>query len=154
MLTTNRSRRADQLLMSRPVDVRSRLLADAVVLALLSVLVAGFARSFFLRPLYGAAPDYAAREPIYYVHGALFVSWFALLAMQAMLVRSGLVRTHRRLGIAGMWLAVFMTLFGVYVAVLAANRPTGFTGITDPPEVFLIVPLGDILLFAVLVALG
>ena len=45
----------------------------AMSVAILLVVYVGFARSFFLRPLF---PDYPApTEPIFYVHGILFAAW-------------------------------------------------------------------------------
>ena len=128
--------------------------AGWIVAAILLTVLVGFSRSFFLLPLFPAAPAWAAPEPIFYLHGALFTAWFVLLAGQAWLVRARLLRFHRRLGYVGAGLAVAVVLVGSYAALRAANRPTGFIGVPFPPEQFLIVPLLGMVLFAVFVALA
>src|SRR6185436_16978018 len=61
--------------------------------------------------------------------------------------------THRRLGIAGGVIAVLMILVGVSTAVIRAKQGASPPG--EPPAlVFLVVPLGDMLVFAVLVGAG
>ena len=47
-----------------------------------------------------------------------------------------------------------MVATGTYAALVAANRPTGFTGMPVPPLQFLAVPAFDILLFPAFVALA
>jgi uncharacterized membrane protein YozB (DUF420 family) len=120
--------------------------------ALLAAVFVGFARSFFLRPLFPAFPSPA--EPIFYVHGVVFTAWFLLLVVQAWLIGAGHARLHRRLGMAGAVLAAGMVVFGIVAAITAARRATGFVGIAAPPLEFLIVPLGDMVIFGTFVGLG
>src|SRR5215213_1603853 len=61
---------------------------------------------------------------------------------------------HRTLGWYGAGLAAAMVATGTYAALVAANRPTGFTGMPVPPLQFLAVPAFDILLFPAFVALA
>ena len=125
-----------------------------IVAAILLVVLAGFSRSFFLLPLVAASPEWAAPEPIFYLHGALFTAWFVWLAGQTWLVRARSLRLHRRLGYVGAGLALALFLFGFYVALRAANRPTGFMGVPFPPEQFLVVPLVGMALFATFAGLA
>ena len=125
-----------------------------IVAAILVVVLAGFSRSFFLAPFFAAAPEWAAREPIFYLHGAVFSAWFALLAVQAWLIRGRAQRLHRQLGYGVAGVGVAVVLLGCYVALRAANRPTGFMGVPFPPEQFLIVPLVGIGLFAAFLGLA
>jgi hypothetical protein len=121
-------------------------------IAILLAVYVGFARSFFLRPLF---PDHPApTEPIFYVHGLLFAAWAVLLVVQASLVSAGRTDLHRRLGLWGAFLAASMVVFGVVAALLAADRPTGFVNVPVPRLQFLIVPLCDMLLFGSFVALA
>jgi hypothetical protein len=123
-----------------------------IALAILFVVYVGFARSFFLRPLF---PDHSApTEPIFYVHGILFAAWCVLLVVQASIVSLGRTDLHRRLGVWGAFLAAGMVVFGVVGALIAANRPTGFFGVPVPPLQFLIVPLFDMLLLGTCVTLA
>lgn len=134
--------------------VRPRWPAERVFYLTMAVAVAvtvfvGFARSFFLRPLFPNWPS--PSEPIFYAHGAVFASWYALLVLQASLVTAGRVSLHRRVGLAGAGLAAAMVVLGTLAALIAAHRPTGFVGIPIPPLIFLAVPLADIVIFAILI---
>lgn len=123
-----------------------------IALALAAVVFVGFARSFFLRPLF---PDHPApAEPIFTVHGAAFAAWIALLVTQARLIAARRIDLHRRVGTAGAVLAVLMVVLGVMGAVVAARRPGGFTDVPVPPLQFLAVPLVDVAMFALFVALA
>lgn len=117
-----------------------------MTLAMLVTVGVGFSRSFFLRPLFPAWPS--PPEKVFYVHGAFFTAWFVLLVAQALLVATGHTKTHRRIGLLGVALAVGMVALGVLGALIAARRPTGFVGIPVPPLQFLVVPLFDMALFA------
>jgi hypothetical protein len=124
-----------------------------MALAFILIVFVGFARSFFLRPLFPGWPSPA--EPIFYVHGALFTGWCLLLIAQASLVASGRTRLHRRIGVYGAALAATMVAVGTYASLVAAARPTGFIGVAGiPPLAFLAVPLFDILLFGSFVTLA
>jgi len=126
----------------------------AIVTAILLVLLVGFSRSFYLLPAFGSEPDWAAKEPIFYIHGTVFTLWFALLACQTYLVRSRSLRLHRKLGYVGAGLGVIVVVLGTYVALRAANRAGGFMGVPFPPQQFLTVPLANMVLFASFLTLG
>ena len=53
----------------------------SMTLAIALSVYVGFARSFFLRPLFPTWPSPA--EPVIYLHGALFSSWCVLLVVQS-----------------------------------------------------------------------
>ena len=69
-------------------------------LALTAAIVLGFSRTFFLRhwfPVWATA--HGAPEPIFYVHGMVFLAWFILLITQTSLsIAARRVHVHRRLG--------------------------------------------------------
>ncbi|MGB7738957.1 MAG: hypothetical protein WBM03_07565 [Steroidobacteraceae bacterium] len=123
-----------------------------MAIAMLLVAYVGFARSFFLRPLFPEWPS--PSEPIFYVHGAFFSAWCVLLVAQAMLVGIGRTDVHRKLGVFGVVVAAGMVILGVAGALIAANRPTGFHGVPVPPLQFLVVPLFDIAFFITFFGLG
>jgi hypothetical protein len=136
---------------------RSRWIAErrfftGMAIAMLIVAYVGFARSFFLRPLFPEWPS--PSEPIFYVHGAFFSAWCVLLVIQTMLVGVGRTDVHRKVGVLGVVIALGMVILGVAGALIAANRPTGFNGVPIPPLQFLVVPLFDIAFFGTFVALG
>ena len=123
-----------------------------MALAMLATVFVGFARSFFLRPLF---PEWhSPSETIFYVHGAVFTAWIILLVAQTSMVASGHTHLHRRIGPFGVALAAAMVVLGGAGALVAARRPTGFTDVPIPPLQFLAVPVFDLILFASLVALA
>ena len=123
-----------------------------MAVAIFATVFVGFSRSFFLRPLFPLWPSPA--EPIFYVHGAVFTSWFALLVVQPWLISTDRRPLHRKLGVLGAAIAVLMVALGTFGALTAANRPGGFIGVPVPPLQFLVVPLFDMALFAVFVGLA
>lgn len=140
--------------MSEALRARERAFALTIAALMLAVTLIGFSRSFFLLPFFAGPPAWAAKEPIFYAHGAIFAGWFVVLAAQVALIRSGDVKTHRRLGYAGAALAVLVVTAGTLAALRAANRPTGFVDVPIPPDQFLALPLLGVVLFAVFVTLG
>lgn len=118
----------------------------AMALAIAFVVFAGFSRTFYLD---GAFPDEKGpSEGVFVLHGVLFSCWPLLFIVQTVLVATGRTALHRKLGVAGAVLAVLMVVFGVHGSLVAAARPTGFTGIPVPAAMFLLVPIADIALFA------
>jgi hypothetical protein len=128
----------------RRIASRSRFFTVVSGVTLLIVL-SGFAPTLYLRPLFKPAPI-----PWYlYLHGALLTSWFALLFVQSVLIRSGRIAVHRRLGVAGAVLAAaipfagLMATFGAVPRVLAGGLTLDSDasalgiGVSGPLEAFL-----------------
>jgi hypothetical protein len=87
------------------------------------------------------------------VHGALSLAWLFLFIVQSRLIGGGRIALHRRLGVFGGALASAMVVVGYLAAIEAARR--GFRlDLAHDPLAFLVFPLGDLLSFAVLVALA
>lgn len=128
---------------------RERWFYVAMSIAVAITVFAGFAPTFFLRPRFTSAP----LMPLLQVHGVVFTSWIALFITQTVLVARHRVDVHRRLGIAGGALAVLMILIGISTAVIRASQGATPPG-GPPPLVFLTVPLGDMLVFSLLVSAG
>lgn len=109
-----------------------------------AIVVAGFARTYYLRGMVAAPlPSW-----VVHVHGLLMTLWVALFGVQAALVSAKRIRVHQRLGYAAIGLAVMIAGTGIWTAIRAAKYgstavPPGFSEPT-----FSIVPLGDIVLFA------
>ncbi len=111
---------------------------------------------FWVGILMGFVPEIVRRAqhhhlspPIIYVHGAAFVGWLALLTTQVLLIRGRRQDLHRKLGLAGMALAVLMVVLGPAAAITAGRVALG-TPHSDPA--FLSVQLLDIVAFAALAA--
>lgn len=123
-----------------------------IALAILATVIVGFARSFFLRPLFPEWPS--PPETIFYVHGVVFTVWIVLLVAQASLVAGGRTELHRKIGPFSAVLAVAMVALGTLGALTAARRPTGFVQVPVPPLQFLAIPIFDMILFATFVSLA
>ena len=123
-----------------------------MALAILVVVFIGFARSFFLQPLF---PEWhRPSETIFYVHGVAFTAWIALLIAQVSLVAGGRKDVHRKFGADGAGLAALMVVLGTVAALIAARRPTGFIDVPVPPLSFLAIPLFGIAEFALFAGLA
>jgi hypothetical protein len=116
-----------------------------IALAALIVFV-GFAPTFYLGGFFHAP----ALPSLLVIHGTIFSSWMVLLLAQSLLVRTGNVQVHRRLGMAGAVLAAAMVGIGIRAALVGAANGTLGARVNMPPLEFLIVPLGQILLFGAL----
>lgn len=84
---------------------------------LLLIVLIGFGRTLFLRPLFHVP----SISPFLYVHGTVLAAWFVLLFVQTSLIAARRPAVHRRLGSAGALLAV--AVFG-----LGLTAVLGFPG--------------------------
>lgn len=123
-----------------------RLFLWGAAVALL-VVVGGFARTYYLKGFF----DDRALSTLVHMHGLVMTAWFGILLAQVLLIETGRVRIHRQLGIYGSAVAVLVLVVGTSTAIVAAHN-----GVSPgpPPLVFLAIPLGDMLVFATLVALA
>lgn len=146
--------------MAAAIGQRSRWSAERrfftfMTLAVFAAVYVGFARTFFLRPWF---PEHAAQfsppEPFFYFHGAVFTAWFLVLLAQPALVGLGRTDLHRALGALGGAVAASLVVVGTVGAFIAARRPGGFIGVPVPPQQFILIPLVDMLVFAVLIGLA
>jgi hypothetical protein len=127
----------------RAIDDRFFLVAAA-----LAIVVVGL--GFGLEFVPGAPANTRPRTPLIMTHAAVFASWIALFAVQTSLVAAGRVRIHRRLGVAAIGLALGMLILGFATAIRGAR--TGYSPIPHIDALtFLVVPVGDLVVFATLV---
>jgi hypothetical protein len=131
----------DPVQQARTVNPDRRLYAFASILAALLV-VAGFSRTYYLKPLFGTPPISA----LVHAHGLVMSLWFILFIAQVRLVAGGRLDLHRRLGWIAAGLAVLLVGLGTVVAISGARagRSPG-----PPPLVFLIFPLSVVFNFSV-----
>ena len=133
-----------------PARVNDRRLYILAAILTPLIVFAGFARTYYLKPFFNT-PDIAGR--IVHLHGIVMTAWVVLFVTQVSLVATRRTKIHMRLGILGAVLAALVVIVGVLTALYAAARaiPT----ITDPPPLsFLIIPLGDMLIFSILIGLA
>lgn len=121
-----------------------------VAVATSFLVFAGFARTFYLKVLFGTRP-----LPFYlHLHGLIFTTWFVLFFVQALLIAHHRVDVHRRLGIFGAVLAPFAACMAAGVSIHAVRRsylanPASLANINVRPFA---LDLGGSLLFVSLVA--
>jgi len=124
---------------------------DRVFFAILAALILGtvflgFAPTYYLAGMIKAPlPSW-----IIHVHGALFSSWIILLIVQTAFVSVRRVDLHKKLGLFGFGLACLMVVVGLMAATNSLHRNFAPPGGLDP-QTFYIVPLTDMLLFAVFI---
>ncbi len=128
---------------------RERWFYISMSIAAVITVFAGFSRTYYLRPYFITAP----LMPLLHLHGLVFTSWLALFLIQTTLVAAHRTDIHRRLGILGGVIAGLMILIGPTTAVIRASQgATPVPGVS--PLSFLVVPLGDMFVFAILVGAG
>jgi hypothetical protein len=115
-------------------------------LVAIAVTVAGFARTYFLRPFFH--PERLSLTV--HVHGAAFTAWVLLLLLQTTLVSARRTDIHRTLGWAGAGLAAFMIVIALDTAVIAVHQAIVCCNAVAA-RAFLAVPIADMIVFGTLV---
>lgn len=115
--------------------------------AIIAVVLVGFGPTFYLKPLFNNPP--IARSIIFF-HGVVMAAWVVLFTVQVYFISSKKIKLHQKLGFAGIGLAIVIFVSGLMVAVSAAKYGTASAPANIPPLQFMIVPFGDILVFAIL----
>jgi hypothetical protein len=110
----------------------------------------GFARTYYLAGVFRAPLP----NRLIHVHGAVFTSWILLLIAQTFLVAVGRADLHRRLGLLGFGLASLMVILGLMAATdeLVRKDGPGKKGLSA--RTFYVIPVTDILVFAILTYFG
>jgi len=81
--------------------------------ACLLIAFLGFARSFFLRPLFDSGADMALE----YVHGAVMTAWLVIFFIQTFLVASHRTAIHRQIGVVGAVVGAAVLFVGILLTV-------------------------------------
>jgi uncharacterized membrane protein YozB (DUF420 family) len=108
-----------------------------------AVIFVGFARTFFLKPLF----DTPALSPLIHLHGVVAAMWPALMVTQVVLIRARNYQLHRALGMFGIVLAV---LFVITAAMASLGKPRP----TEEMRAILILPMHQLVFFSLAVAAG
>ena len=117
-----------------------------MALLMIAFVVAGFWPSYFGALFRGVIVE---RPWVIHVHFVVFMGWMALLLTQVILVSLGRTRVHRKLGTFGIGYG-FLVLFVGLVVTFAAPILHLAAGEweMDRAASFIILPLGDMVLFA------
>jgi hypothetical protein len=111
----------------------------------------------FAPSLINTAARKAPLTPLATAHGIVSVAWLLMFLTQTTLVATRQTSVHRQLGTAAVFLAPFMIVSGYVAAITMARRGFDLSGdlhIEADPLLRLVNPLGDLLLFAILLAAG
>jgi hypothetical protein len=123
-----------------------RLYMAAAILFSVIVLI-GFGRTYYLKILFDPTP---LPSLVVHLHGLLMSAWVLLFMIQVRLIAAREVRIHQRLGWGAVGLAVLIIIVGIATALRAAKFGSRSTPPGIAPQAFLLVPLFDLLMFAVL----
>ena len=112
------------------------------------IIFVGFAQTYYLKGLFGTPQ----LRLLLHIHGLVMTAWLVLFFVQVRLVAMRRTDLHRRLGVVGAVVAGLVLIVGTAVALsqghlhLAENET-----LSEPPLVFLPVPVGILLLFGTFV---
>jgi len=139
---------------SRPIVLSSgaydRAFYGGMAIAMALIVFIGFARTYYLSAFFGTNTTLTGGpfSTAVRLHAALFTTWVLLFVVQTSLVAAHRVALHRRMGIAGATLGAMMIAVGSATALQLAFRGAAPPGVD--PRAFLVVPLGDMMVFGTL----
>ena len=135
--------------MNEPFDWRRydrRLFAAAAVLFPLIVLI-GFGRTYYLKFAFDSPP---IPRLLVHLHGLIMTLWVGYFIAQVWLIRSKNARTHMKVGMLGIALAIAIIVIGFFTAVAATKYGAASAPPDIPPLSFMAVPMFDLVMFAIL----
>jgi hypothetical protein len=124
-----------------------RRLYMAAAILFSAVVLIGFGRTYYLKIVFDPTP---LPSLLVHLHGLLMSAWVLLFMIQVRLIAAREVRIHQRLGWAAVGVAVLILVVGMATALRAAKLGSRSTPPGIAPQAFLVVPLFDLLMFAVL----
>jgi hypothetical protein len=125
-----------------------RRLYAGVAIGFALIVLVGFAQTYYLKVLFGTPP----LRLLLHVHGIVMTAWVVLFCVQVGLIAERRTDLHRRLGVIGAVLAAMVVVVGVPVALSQGHlHLVMHDDPLEPALVFLPVPLGILLLFAIFV---
>lgn len=139
---------------------RTSAFSAGMAFAAAATVFAGFAPSYFLKPVLHTTrfptgrPIPGSLPLLLHLHALVFSSWLLLLILQTTLSATGRLRMHRQFGFAGGLLAASMVVLGGAVAIRGARDGWNPGGPYRNSIEFMIVGMTDILVFGVLIGAG
>jgi len=126
----------------------SRVFHRGMAVVLVVAIAVGFSTSARSRAAAGMPP---LEWPVL-LHAGMFFSWFLIFLAQTMLAATGRIALHRALGYAAVIVAAVMVVDGPWVAISAVRK--GHLGPHPADLEFMLVMIGDVLVFGFFVALA
>ncbi|MEM7739879.1 MAG: hypothetical protein AAF225_03690 [Pseudomonadota bacterium] len=120
----------------------------SMAVLLIVIVISGFSVVSFQRPGGPLATPF-----FLHFHGAVFLSWFLLLAFQARLIGARSYKFHGQLGLMSLGLAVAIVIIGYLVVRMTVQKPDGIIA-GRPALIGAIFPTLDIINFAIAYSLG
>lgn len=90
-------------------------------LVILALVIIGFGLNAIVHP--DKLPPVSG---IVYLHGLVMLAWYILIVYQSVLVRSGNIALHQKLGKTSFLLALEIVITGIWMSVVHYSRPDGF----------------------------
>ena len=142
---------AEPVTIAKPKRLVDHRFFGVISFALALVVFTGFARTYYLKGIFGSP----ALPLLVHVHGAVMTLWYALFIVQVRLVATHRVALHRRLGIAGVFLAGAVAVLGVTVSIgLAKRRLAAHPDSTGAPFLMGLQLFSVVLVFMILISLA
>lgn len=134
--------------MTSPLTNREKRSPFYLIILIMSVLIiiGGFGPTY-ISPM---MKNTFVGKPFIHLHAAIFFSWTLLLVIQPSLVKLGQVHVHKKIGITSIVLALSMIVIGLTVAISTTKMSVG-TQEENQAKAFLLLPITDIILFAILI---
>ena len=121
-----------------------RIFYAGMTFVIAALVFAGFSPSFFMRPLFERPP----LIPLAIVHGIVMTTWLVIFITQTSLITANNAKLHRKLGVVAFGMIPLMLGLAWAMTIVNTNHmPTNFN-----PLPFMVIPMGDIGLFAILAA--
>ena len=139
------------MVMNQPFDWRSSDRRLYLVAAILfpTIVVIGFARTYYLKFAFDNPP---MQSLLVHVHGLLMTTWVVFFIVQVFLIRTKNARTHMKLGMLGIALAIAVIVAGFFTLVASLKFGSPSTPPNVPPVAFAAVPFFDLIVFATIFA--
>jgi hypothetical protein len=119
-----------------------------MALAMCAIVFVGFARTYYLKAWFDTPPLTLRLH----LHGFVLTAWLATFVAQIGLVSAGRLAVHKRLGLAGVFLAGLVVVFSYAAAIEAARLGGDRGGITAADRLYSGILV--VTMFGLLVALG
>ena len=126
---------------------RRLFLAAAIIFPI--VVLAGFGRTYYFKPLLGSPP---LSSYLVHLHGLIMSAWVIFFVTQVWLIRTKKAKVHMNLGMIGIALAILIDVVGFFTGAAAAKYGSPSTPPGIPRLAFLIVPFTDLIIFSILFA--